>query len=146
MWYWLDLGDLVLLLLICCNFVGKLTEWGKAPIGCSWVCLCTCVCVSVCVCLWVWADGWTCSLVSRDIPFSVLSLCHGNQTGGLWWPTGAKWGGNNAALNPTLKNDFILSSIEQFLTPRHAYACMCTCTQARRHTHTHTHMLTLAHK
>lgn len=85
----------------------------------------------VCVCFCAWADRWTCSLVSRDIPFSVLSLCHGNQTGGLWWPTGAKWGGNNAALNLTLKNDFILSSIEQFLTPCHAYACTYTCTHTQ---------------
>lgn len=98
------------------------------------------VCGYVCRSACVWADGWTCSLVRRDIPLSVLALCHGNQTGGLWWPTGAKWGGNNAALNPTLKNDFILSSMEQFLTPRHAYACMYTHTHAHTGAYTHSHM------
>lgn len=88
-----------------------------------------------------WSWWMNLHLVSRDIPTSVLPLCHGNQTGGLWWPTGAKWGGNNAALNPTLKNDFILSSIEQFLTPRHAY----TCTNTHTRTHVHTHIRVLTH-
>lgn len=115
-------------------------EWDKpllpAPVRAS-VCVCVCASVRACVRACVWTDGWTCSLVSRDIPLSVLSLCHGNQTGGLWWPTGAKWGGNNAALNPTLKNDFILSSIEQSSTPRHAYAC--TYTHTHKHTRRHAH-------
>lgn len=128
MWYCLASWDLALDSLQLCGKVD--CEWDK-PLLPAPESVCVCVCWGVCV----WADGWTCSLVSRDIPLSVLALCHGNQTGGLWWPTGAKWGGNNAALNPALKNDFILSSIEQFLTPRHAYACMYTGANTDAYTH-----------